>query len=67
MFLKHPSKTPKTNKPTTTDLLEKTQKLSDEWFIKGLPERPKDQPSSKRKKEEEDLEEEKHTSPFIYE
>lgn len=58
MFLKHqPNKKEKT---TTTDLIEEAQKLSDAWFERGLPERPKDRTNKK----EVDTENEKSAKTF---
>lgn len=66
MYLRQQNKESKKEKPTTTDFLEGVQKLSDEWFVKGLPRRPKDN-SSKNDSSEQDEENEKQSSPFIYE
>lgn len=63
MLLKYPSKTSKTEKSTTTDLLEGIQRLSDDWFTRGLPERPKDVTSKTKSSEEKEEEPESDKNP----
>jgi len=62
MLLKQPPN--KKEKNTTTDLIEEAQKLSDSWFERGLPERPKDRTNKKEK--EVDTEKEQSSKNFAY-
>lgn len=62
MFLKHQPN--KGDKPTTTDQMEESQKLSDSWFEKGLPVRPKDKITKDKPVEKEN---EKSAKTFAYE